>query len=281
MKKLFLLILFACNLHAQTIEFIVAGTAGVSDDLTSRILVSEIESATDLKFIIVNKPGAAHNIGYTYMKTTNKPSLMMASDAIIKNKINSKEGYPDGVVDVINPIFFLGNFSNIMFVSAKSNIKTVDDLIQLSKEREINFGHGGVGTYSYDGLSKICGEIIRCLAVPYKAGANALIDLMSNRIDVYAYVSNNVDVHMENKGLRPIMMFSNTKHPILEVPLLPNKMKKMEIKNWLMLFGKNLTDKQIESITSVLKNKPSTFYTDIGLWYEYKDAKTIWRNDVQ
>ena len=174
--------MFACNLHAETIEFIVPGSAGGSDDTTSRALVSEIEAASDLRFVIVNKPGAAHNIGYAYMKTTNKPSVMIATDAIIKNKINSKEGYPDGVVDVIEPIFFLGDFSNIIFVSVKSNIKTIDDLIQMSKKRDIRFGHGGVGTYSHDALSKLCGDIMTCLPVPYKSGANALMDLMNNTI---------------------------------------------------------------------------------------------------
>ena len=273
--------MLTCNLHAEPIEFIVAGSAGGSDDMTSRTLVSVIEAASDLKFIIVNKPGAAHNIGYAYMKTTNKPSLMIATDAIIKNKINSKEGYPDGVIDVIEPIFFLGDFSNIMFVSTKSNIKTIDDLIQLSKERDIRFGHGGVGTYSHDALSKLCGDIMTCLPVPYKSGANALMDLMNNTIDAYAYVSNGADVYIENRGLRPIMLFSNSKHSSFDVPLLPKKMRKLEIKNWLMLFGRNLTDKQVETLANVLKKKSSTFYTDMGLWYEFNDAKTIWRNNVQ
>ena len=281
MKKLLLLLILTCNLHAEPIEFVVAGSAGGSDDMTSRTLVSVIESSSDLKFIIVNKPGAAHNIGYAYMKTTNKPSLMVASDAIIKNKVNSKEGYPDGIVDVIDPIFLLGNFSNIMFVSAKSNIKTIDDLIQLSKERDIKFGHGGVGTYSYESLSKLCDNTIKCLAVPYKSGENALMDLMNNTIDVYAYVSNGADVYIENRGLRPIMMFSNNKHSSFDVPLLSKKMKKLEIKNWLMLFGRNLTDKQVETITNVLKKKSPTFYTDMGLWYEFDDVKTIWKNNVQ
>ena len=281
MKKLLLLLIFACNLHAETIEFIVPGSAGGSDDMTTRTLVSELEAASDLRFIVVNKPGVAHNIGYAYMKTTNKPSVIIATDAIIKNKINSKEGYPDGVVDVIDPIFFLGDFSNIIFVSAKLNVKTIDDLIQLSKERDIRFGHGGVGTYSHDALLKICGDIMKCLPVPYKSGVNSLMDLMNNTIDAYAYVSNGVDVYIENRALRPVMMFSNNKHTSFDVPLLPKKIKKLEIKNWLMLFGKNLTDKQIETIISLLKKKSPKFYTDMGLWYEYKDAKTIWRNDVQ
>lgn len=281
MKKILLLLMLTCNLHAEPIEFVVPSSVGGSDDITSRILVSELEASSDLTFVVVNKPGAAHNIGYAYMKTTNKPSLMIASDVVIRNKINSKEGYPEGIVDALDPIFFLGNFTNIMFVSSKSNINSINDLIELSKKRDVIFGHGGVGTYSYDSLSKLCGEIMKCLPIPYKSGPNSLMDLMNNTIDVYAYVSNGLDVFMENKNLRPIMMFSNTKHASFEVPLLPKKMRKMEIKNWLMLFGRNLTDKQIETITTVLKKKPTSFYTDMGLWYEYKDAKTIWRNNVQ
>ena len=134
----YLILFFLCfNLHAQPIEFVVPGSAGGSDDLTSRTIASTLEATTDLKFVIVNKPGAAHNIGYTYMKLSNKPSIMLATDAIIKNKTIAKEGYPDGILNVITPIFYVGDFSNVLFVSSNSNIKSIEDLIQLSKKREI------------------------------------------------------------------------------------------------------------------------------------------------
>jgi len=281
MKKLLLLLLFTCNLHAEPIEFIVPGLAGGSDDLTTRQIVKELESNSDLKFVVVDKPGAAHNIGFAYMKTTNKPSLMIATDVIIKNKVNAKEGYPDGIVDVVEPIYFLGEFSNIMFVSSKSNLYSIKDLIELSKKRAIKFGHGGVGTYSYNSLTRLCDTVLNCLPVPYKSGAASLLDLMNNTIDAYAFVSNGADAFIENKDLSPIMMYSNTKHPLFDVPTLPKQMKKLEIKEWLMLFGKNMSDKDMDTIKEVLKKEPSKFYTDMGLWYEYKDAKKLWRNDVQ
>ena len=91
----------------------------IAKPLGDRVLIKELETKTDLRFVTVNKPGASHNIGYQYVNETNKPTLFISTDTVITNK--GREGYPDGIVDKIQPIFLLGHFTNIVFVNSKNS----------------------------------------------------------------------------------------------------------------------------------------------------------------
>ena len=57
----------------------------------------EIEKETDLKFVVINKPGAGHNIGYQYINDSTKPTIFVSSDTI-KTNID-KDGYPKEIVN--------------------------------------------------------------------------------------------------------------------------------------------------------------------------------------
>lgn len=276
MKKIFLSLLmfvFASLSHANTIEFVVTTAAGGPNDNLSRLLVKELEMKTDLKFVVVNKPGAAHNIGYAYVNETNKPTVFVSTDTIITNK--NRDGYPEGVADKVEPLILLGNFTNIVFVNSKSNIHNIDDLIELSKTRDIKFGHGGIGTYSHKTSTLLCEKIISCLQVPYKSGSSAMMDMLSNSIDAYSLTSYGSESFIENPNFRPIMMFSNTKHPTLNVNTLPFRYRDLETKEWIILFSKNLTPDQKKKITDTISAQPDRFFTNFGVWYK-KNEQIKW-----
>lgn len=279
MLKFIILSLISCVAFASPIEFVVTTAPGGPVDTTTRMLVAELEKNTNLNFVVINKPGAGHNVGYKYIDETDKPTIFVSSNTIITNK--DREGYPVNITKNIEPIFYLGDFSNILFVSKKSNINSLNDLKKLSKTRDINFGHGGVGTYSHKSMSKICSSTIKCLEVPYKSGSFGMIDLLSGVIDAYSLASFGSEQWMENDALRPIVIFSKTKHELFKVNTLPDNVRNLEIKNWLMLFGKNISDDDKKVIVNTLKKLEDKYYTKMGLWYVYKEPKTIWTKSIE
>ena len=281
MKKLLSLLLLCGSLHAETIEFVVPATPGGPDDVSARKIIKEIETNSKLSVAVEYKAGASHNIGYSYIASSNKPTLFLATNQIIKNKDMNAIGYPDKITEVVEPIFYMGDFSNIMFVNSKSSIYTIDDLILVSKQRDINFGHGGIGTYSHTSMEKVCGSVLKCLTVPYKGGGAGLIDILNNTIDTYSFASYGAEAVLDNQNYRPIMVFSNTKHEIYNVPTLPKELKRLEVKNWIMLFGKNLSTQDKTNIINILKNRSNKFYNEFGVWYEYKDPKIIWNKELR
>lgn len=248
---------FALSCFAQQpIEFVVKASPGGPDDIVTRKLVEELEKRSTLKFVVINKPGAAHQIGYNYFESRTTPSLIIAD-----NNFTLHPAY-----QASREIFRLGEFTNIIYVKSKSDINTLEDLISLSKKREINFGHGGIGTYSHAAAEKICEKVLRCLLVPYKSGAPAMLDMLSGSIDAYSLISYGADVYMNNDSYRALMMFSNTKHPIYNVRILPQYMKNLEIKNWIAIYARNLSENDVTAIQKVLTQFDDKFFIEFGLW---------------
>ena len=240
MKILSLLVamMLSFNVGAQpVIEFVVSAAPGGPNDTVTRKLVEKLESNTSLKFIVLNRAGAAHVIGYNYVLHSDKPTLIMSTPEITKHDV-----YP-----TLEEVHNAGYFSNILFVSKKSSIKSIKELTDLSKTREIIFGHGGVGTYSYQSMQAMCEKTLRCLDVAYKGGSQGMLALMSGEIDAYAITTYGTRQFFENSMLVPI---HNIKFP--------------KEKTWFKLFSKNISVADQEIIANVLKSQDFKFYSNMG-----------------
>lgn len=240
MKILTLLtgMMLSFNIAAQPIiEFVVSATPGGPNDTITRKLVEKIEKGTNLKFVILNKPGAAHTIAYNYTLHTDKQLLILSTPEITTHEVYSK----------VDEIYNTGYFTNTLFVSAKSDIKNFKQLVEVSKTREIVFGHGGVGTYSYAAMQVLCEKTLKCLNVAYKGGSEGMLAVMSGSIDAYAITSYGSRQFLENDKLIPIYEIRTGKD-----------------KSWFKLFGKNILARDKELIVAVLKSQEFKFYSDMG-----------------
>ena len=234
--KYIIFILFAlCGIaKASTIEFIVSGSPGGADDTVTRRVVEQIEKTSDLRISILNKPGASHTIAYKYVAESNKPILFISNSMIQTQDVHSQ----------LDEIFLLGSFNISVYVSTSLNVNSINELIELSNIKEIKFGHGGELSYSYVGLRTIC-DRAKCLEVPYKSGANGLLDVMSNNIDAYCIPSYGTNQFNKNDKLRLIGTIRTEKTSV-------------------KLFSKNLSIGDKEIILNVLKSQNRKFYTDMG-----------------
>jgi len=265
MKKWLFLLLLSLNLHAEPIEFVVTASAGGPEDVLIRKLSNVLENKTNLKFVVLNKPGAAKSIGYSYVEKTNRPVLLTSSDSILDHS----------VIKSVEPLFYIGSSSVIWFTSSKSEIKTFDDLIKLSGQREIKVAHAGPTTQGYKASVSFCDKIFNCLLVPFKSGPESMIGLLSDTVDVVPLVSYGNLNYIENEKYHSIFVMSNTKNKAFDVPLLPSKYKNLEKMDWTILFGKNLSEADKKTIVDTLKNLDSSFYTDMGFHYSFKDTKKL------
>jgi len=226
------------NISAQPIiEFVVSAAPGGPADNVTRKLVEKLEKDTSLKFAVFNKPGAAHVIGYNHVISSDKPTLIISTPEII-----SHEGYSK-----LDEVYTLGYFTNVLFVSKKSNIQNFKQLTELSKSRQIIFGHGGVGTYSHRAMQTVCEKTLKCLDVAYKGGSQGILAVMTGEIDVYALTSYGIKQFLENNMVVPIYNVGTAKE-----------------KNWVKLFSKNVSSADKETILNVLKSQDFKFYSDMG-----------------
>lgn len=233
-KLLINCVLMSCGLHAQPIEFIVSASPGGPNDTVTRKVIEVLEKNSSLQFVVLNKPGAAHTIAYTHVLNSTKPTLIMSTPEIVSHEV-----YPH-----VDEVFNAGYFTNVLYVSSKSEIK---DLNQLSKLKEVKFGHGGFGSYSYMAMKKLCDNKLKCLEVPYKSGANGMMAVMSGEIDVYALASYGSTQFAENDKLNAIYHIRVEKD-----------------KSWFKLFAKNISSKDKDTIRNILKSQDIKFYSDMG-----------------
>jgi tripartite-type tricarboxylate transporter receptor subunit TctC len=231
-------VMLSFNVNAQpAIEFVVSAAPGGPNDTVTRKLVEKLEKYTFLKFIVLNKAGAAHVIGYNYVLHSDKPTLIMSTPEIIKHDVYS----------TLDEVYNAGYFTNTLFVSKKSGIKSIRELADLSNTREIVFGHGGVGTYSHQAQQTVCEKTLRCLDVAYKGGSQGMLALMSGEIDAYAITTYGTKQFFENDKLVPIHNIVSSKE-----------------KSWFKLFSKNISKADKEIISNALKSQDLKFYTDMG-----------------
>jgi tripartite-type tricarboxylate transporter receptor subunit TctC len=257
MKKLLASLIISLGLIAPVfsspIEFVVKAGAGGPDDTLTRKLKDHLEKTTNLSFVVVNKPGAAHMIGYNYFHSLEKPALIIGDP--------NMPLHPN-----VENIFHLGTFTNILYVQKESNIKNITDLINLSKTRHIKFGHGGIGTFSHAASDKLCSSIFSCIQVPYKSGASGIVDLMGGHIDAFALISYGSNQYINNEKLSTISTYSTIAHPKYDIPTLPSHLKHLEIRNWIALFAKNVEKSQVEKIKKSLNELDKSVYVENGLW---------------
>jgi tripartite-type tricarboxylate transporter receptor subunit TctC len=223
--------------RAQTIEFIVSATPGGPMDTATRKITEKIETSTDLKIVVMNKPGAGHAIAYNHIQNTTKPSLLLVTPEIITHDVYSQ----------IDEIYTIGYFSNILYVSKKSNITSLRQLIDLSNTREIIFGHGGVGSYSHNAMEIMCKSTIRCLDVSYKSGNQGMLALLTGEIDSFAIMSYGTKQFANNPAYVPIHTLRYSKED-----------------SWLKMISKNVLSKDKETILKVLRSQDPKFYSDMG-----------------
>lgn len=227
MKQLiFLLVLAAFNCFAEPIEVVVSAAPGGPDDVLSRKMVEHLEKETNLKFVVLNKPGAAHKIGYAYVEQTIKPTLTISTSEIENND----------VIRVIDHIYTIGSFKNSVIVNAQSNIMSISDL---RKKSQVNIGSGGMGTFSYKAMEELC-KTMNCLHVPYKGAAEGLLDILNNTIDTFAVVNYGNSIA------------NNDKYRVIGYVEIKN--------NWIRLYSKNLNEIDKKKIVYVLKQ--SSFNTN-------------------
>jgi tripartite-type tricarboxylate transporter receptor subunit TctC len=216
----------------------VSASAGGPNDTVTRAISAELEK-NNLKIIVLNKPGAAHTIAYQYAYDSDKPTLIMSTSEITHHKVHGQ----------LDEIFNAGYFRNVLYVSSKSNINHINDLISISKNRQIKFGYGGVGSYSHMAMKTICEHKLNsnCLEVAYKGGSVGMLDVMRGEIDAYALVSYGSSQFSNNDKLKAIYDIDIGKE-----------------KSWFKLFSKNISLKDRQIILDTLNSLDNKFYQDMG-----------------
>jgi tripartite-type tricarboxylate transporter receptor subunit TctC len=174
---------------ARPVRVVVPQPAGGSMDANARALAIHLEQAFGQNFVIDNRGGANGIIAGELVAraAADGHTMLYTSNSFINNQLVQKQ-LPFHVINDFTPVTQAATLPGyLVLVNAQVPVKTLQELIELSKSPagNIKFGSGGIGNSQH-----LLGEFLnvksgaKLIHVPYKGLAPLINGLLGNEIQV-------------------------------------------------------------------------------------------------
>ena len=205
----------------RQVAFIVPFAPAGGTDILTRLLAQKLEQRFDKAFVVENRPGAGTILatnyvaksppdGYTIMMTVSS----IAADVTLYKSLPYDPAKDFALVALIARVPF------VLVVNPSLPVNSVEDLINLAKERTLSYGSGGVGAFHHLAaalFSSMTG--IKMTHVPYRGTAPALNDLMAGYVQVMFTDYGPASPFISAGKLRALAV--TTKQPFSALPEVP------------------------------------------------------------
>jgi tripartite-type tricarboxylate transporter receptor subunit TctC len=239
----------------KPVKIILGLAPGASTDIGTRMLAQGLTEVTGQPFIVENRPGAGSTLaaaavaaapadGYTLFMGTGSYATSAALYQSLR--FDPEKSF--------KPITQLNRFPSAIAVDAKSDIRSLQHLIELAKARPGAIPYASTG---YGGQTHFAGELFQMLTatkllhIPYKGGGPALQDVMAGRVPVIFVDLFTLMPHVKTGSLRVLAVTGANRAAI--APSVPTAIEQgvagFEVTAWLGLFAPAGTpDNVVESL---------------------------------
>ena len=182
---------FVSCLAAQTypskpVRVIVPFTPGGVTDIIARTHAAKLAELWGQGVVVENRPGAGGSLGAAVVARAPADGYLLlvhSSGYAINAAANPSLPY-DYRKDFVD-IAPLGSQPMVLVVSPSSNLKSVEALLKLAREKpgQVAYGSAGIGSGAhFNGEKFRIAAGVDLLHVPYKGGADAINDTMAGRL---------------------------------------------------------------------------------------------------
>jgi tripartite-type tricarboxylate transporter receptor subunit TctC len=172
---------------SRSIRLIIPFPPGGSNDVVGRIVASQLGRKLGQQIFVDNRGGAGGVVGtdVAAKSTPDGYTLLVISVAHAVDPWLYKLTF-DPVKDFV-PVAILGTGTNVLTVNPKTPIHSVQELLDLAKEKPgfLNYGSAGIGSFQ-----NLSGELFKLMAgvdivhVPYKGGGPAMLAVIAGEEQV-------------------------------------------------------------------------------------------------
>ncbi len=234
-------------LHAQSypskpIKFVIPFGPGSASDILARIAGQELSQSIGQAVIVVPKAGADGALsaldvkrsaadGYTFLFGTNSPLAVVP---------NIRKEPPYDVMADFTPITFLGDNTFFIVVHPSVPAKSIAELIAHAKANPNALNYATGNTYALVSTALFAvNNGVKMHAVPYKSEPDAIVDLLSGRIQLMNSTSTTASAHLKEGKLRVLATTFHERSPLMpDVPSFPEAgQAKFPIGPWFALVG--------------------------------------------
>jgi tripartite-type tricarboxylate transporter receptor subunit TctC len=224
----------------RPVRIIVAFPVGGLLDTVSRIVGDKLTLVLGQQFIIESRPGAGGTLATAAVARAEPDgyTLMMINDNHAVNPSVFKNIPYDSVKDFA-PIGFVGSAPMALSANARLAVRSVQDLVELTRQQpgKISYASVGIGSASH-----LAGELfaakagVRMLHVPFRGGAPAINDLVAGHVDTMFVTAVVGGQHMKTGALTPLALAAAARFETLpEVPTMAEAGYPLEAAYWFGL----------------------------------------------
>ncbi len=226
---------------SHPVKVVVGYAPGSGPDIHARTVAQQLSTDLGQTFFVENKIGANGTLAVRAVIAAPPDgyTILFSSDGIASTPFVYKNLGYDILTD-ITPVATQGILDGLfVLVDAKSDVKTLQELVARAKKEPLNFGSPGMGNglhLATELFSKAAG--IKMQHIPYKGASEVMNAMLSGNVQVMFVTPPSV-VGMLKAGRVRALGFTGTKPfaPMPEVPLVKDIVPGFKpIGSWGMFF---------------------------------------------
>ena len=245
----------------KPVRVVVAFTAGGTTDNLARSVGQQLGERLKQTFVIDNKPGAGGNIGTEFAVLAAPDGYTLIVNTVGPMAVNPTlyKKLPYNPLTDLAPVVQIADLPNVLVVPAVASAKTIEEFVAYAKANpgKLNYGSTGIGTSAHLSSFVFAQRAgFDATHIPYK-GAEALKDLLSNRIQFMFATIPSVIAHIQAGSLRPLAVTSPKRSRSLpEVPTVAERGHPgFEAGSWMGLFAPKGTPESVIALLNKTVNE--------------------------
>ncbi len=230
---------------SKPIKILVGFAAGGGTDVTARVLAPRLSERLGQPIIIENRPGAAGNIAteLAVRATPDGYTLLMGTIAALAVNPSLYGNLTFDPLTDLAPISLAVSLPNIIVTHPSVPVKTLAELVALSKEKPGTFNYSTSGSGS---AGHLAGELFKQLTktdfthIPYKGGAPAMTDLVAGQVNMSFAAAGSALPQIKAGKIKALAVTTLTRSSALpDIPTVEESigLKGYKSNNWYGLVG--------------------------------------------
>jgi len=176
-------------------------------DTFARVITDKMSAALKQPFVVENKPGAGGNIGAD-MVAKSAPdgyTLLFALDTTFTVNPSIYKAMPFDVAKDFAVISVPVTYGQMLAVNASVPAKSLAELVQLAKQKPLNYASGGNGSPSHLSYAYfLAASGVDMRHIPYKGTGQSIVDVVAGQVDSIFAVTTGVYPHVKSGRLRAL-----------------------------------------------------------------------------
>jgi tripartite-type tricarboxylate transporter receptor subunit TctC len=227
----------------QPVTLVIPFAAGGSTDVVGRIIAERMAQELGQQVVVENRAGAGGSLGAGTVARAAPDGYTILMGTVATHALNplilAQSPY-DPVKDFA-PVSLLIIVPNVLAVNPELPVKTVQELIDLAKEKpgELAYASSGNGTPLH-----LSGELFKSMAgvdiehVPYQGSGPALTDVIGNQVPIIFDNLPSASAHIKSGTLRALGVTTAERAPSFpDVPTIAETLPGYETYTWNALFA--------------------------------------------